>query len=458
MFYVFRPLYNFSGERFESLRASAHLLNLACLAFVLAAVRRRAGPALTVCLTVAFAVFILRSPDVLDSPWNPHLLLMPLAVLFVACAALLEGNARYAPVVVAAASFLVQTHLSVTPTAGAVTLAAVAWILVAGRTRLRQPDHWGWIHVSVWVGVVMWFLPLAQEVASPKGNLSAIVESFFEAPQPGPGSRESAAAFFRMLSGYLLPQFETAWGGLKLETVSTAGFAIAAGCLLALPWAGRRLGVQSPFSAMLAALLFGSSIVALWSVLRIQGDLFDQLIFWLSIIGILNTALVAAACLTWAVENRPTLAKQVSQAARVAPALLLGLVVVVGVSRANDPARNHPDDPTSVRIRAGAEAVSSFLAREGAKRPVVRIAPITWGDAAGIVLILEKGGTEVTIERDWLFMFGQPMAETGAEDAEVVLADGGRKKALLAEGTHTVLAEWPELTIFARTRRAPPST
>src|SRR5688572_6286654 len=175
MFYVFRPLYELSGGRFESLRVSALLLNLLCLAALLAIVWRRAGPTLLLPLAIALALYLFRVPDVLVSPWNPHLLLLPLAVLFLACAAVLEGDVRFTVVAVAAASFLVQAHLSVTPTAGALTAVALAGVLFDRRLRSRSR----WINAAVWVGVLMWFLPLAEEVTSPSGNLSAILDSFF---------------------------------------------------------------------------------------------------------------------------------------------------------------------------------------------------------------------------------------------------------------------------------------
>ena len=454
MFYVFRPLYELSGGRFESLRVSALLLNLLCLAALLAIVWRRAGPTLLLPLAIALGLYLFRVPDILVSPWNPHLLLLPLAVLFLASAAVLEGDVRFTVVAVAAASFLVQAHLSVTPTAGALTAVALAWALFDGRLRSRSR----WINAAVWVGVLMWFLPLAEEVTSPSGNLSAILDSFFEDPAPGPGSRESSAAFFQMLSAFMLPGFVTAWGGLILGTVTWVSFALSAGLLLALPWTAGRFAAVRPFVSILAILLFGSSIVALWSVLRIQGHLFDQLVFWVTIIGVLNAAVVAAAGVLWTAGRVPSAARWIARSAGAGAVAVVLLAAALGANQLFDRGRERPNDPVARRIHGGAEAVSSFLKREGAGRPLVRLAQVTWGDVAGIVLILEKSGVPVTIESDWVFMFGRPLEENGDEDAEVIFADAARRKLVLDEGRHTILAEWPELTIFARKLPVPPAS
>ncbi len=458
MFYLFRPLYQLSGERFAALKTSALLLNLACLVALLAVVRRRAGPMLLLPIAIGFIVYLWRVPDVLVSPWNPHLLLMPLALLFIVCAAALEGDARFAAAAVAVASFLIQTHLSVTPTAGALTAVALGALIVTGRRAPERSAHWRWLHVAVWVGLVMWFLPLAEEVSSPNGNMSSILESFFEDPQPGPVSRESAAAFFQMLSGFVLPGFGTAWGGLVLRSVSWLGFAIAAGALLMLPWSTGRLTRSSPFAAILATLLFGASIVALWSVLRIQGELFDQLIFWVSVMGVLNAAVAAATILAWLVDTRPAAASWIARAASSSAIALLVVAAFLGVRQLFNQPGTRPADPGATRIREGTAAVAGYLKNEGVRQPLVRIAPIAWGDAAGIVLALEKSGTPVNVEQNWVFMFGRPLGPTGLEDCEVVFADGVLRKALTEAGHHTILAQWPELTIFARKRPAPPAT
>jgi hypothetical protein len=462
MFYLFRPLYELSGDRFESLRASALLLNAGCLAATLAIVRRLGGPTLLFAASIGLGLHLLRVNDMLASPWNPHLLLLPLALLLASCAAVLDRRPQFAVVAVATASFVVQTHLSVTPTVAlllAATSAAVLARLVVDSDRLLYRR---WLNLALWIGLAFWLLPLAQELASSGGNLTAIYESFLEEPQPGPITREGYAAFFHTLSSFLMPGFSTAWGGLVVRGVTWVGFIVAVATLVALPWAAKQFSRQgNRFGAALATLLVVASLAALWSVLRIQGELFDQLVFWITVIGVLNTACVAAAIADWPRAGVPGdgiashgIVRHVATGAAIGVVLL---ITIVGALQLYDGDRARGDEPTVRRIRGGAAAVSSYLDREKITRPLVYIAQPTWGDVAGIALILQKSERDVAIEPGWVFMFGQSFAPNGTEDGELVFADAVRRQLLLQEGRHTIVAEWPELTILAARVSPPPA-
>jgi hypothetical protein len=67
----------------------------------------------------------------------------------------------------------------------------------------------------------------------------------------------------------------------------------------------------------------------------------------------------------------------------------------------------------------------------------------TWGDAAGVVLSLQKSGLAVSVEPAWIFMYGRSHTPTGEEDCELVFADG----AAALDSRYTLVAEWPELSI-----------
>lgn len=203
-------------------------------------------------------------------------------------------------------------------------------------------------------------------------------------------------------------------------------------------------------------LLAGASLVALWSVLRIQGERFDQLVFWITVIGVLSTVCVAAAIADWRLTRAPGDATMVRPVATGAAILVVLLTTVVGALQLYDSDRAGADAPTARRIRGGAAAVSSYLEREKVSRPLVYVAHPVWEDVAGVVLMLQKSGIDVAIEPGWVFMFGQSFAPIGMEDCELVFADAVRRSLLLQEGRHTIVAEWPELTIFAA-RMPPPS-
>jgi hypothetical protein len=444
MFYLTSPLYDVSGDRFASLRVSALLLNIGCLVSSLAIIRRYGGRALLLSTGATLALFLWRVSDVLVSPWNPHLLLLPLVLLLVCCAALMEGTASLLVAIVTLASFLIQTHLSIAPTVGVAIMASVV-VLIArlniGRERHAFSRALNW---SLWAGLCLWFLPLAEQITSANGNLSTLYQ-FFTEPNYASISRESYAAFFRMLSGFMLPGFVTAWGGQQVNAVSWSNVALSMTSLIALPWAAAKYRARGDrFGADLALLLLAASLTALWSLLRIRGEVLDQIVFWITALGVLNLSCVAAALLG---DINGRVAGSVA-------ALCVILTTMVGVAEIVRRDRPSYDIVAATRISTGAAAITSYLQREKVTRPLVYLAQPAWGDVAGIVVQLEKSGIHVSIEREWLFMFGQRYAENGTEDSTLVFADPVRRVSMISEQHYAIIAEWPELTIFARRRAA----
>jgi hypothetical protein len=99
------------------------------------------------------------------------------------------------------------------------------------------------------------------------------------------------------------------------------------------------------------------------------------------------------------------------------------------------------------RVKAASASLETYLAHENLHRPLVRIEQPTWGDAAGIVLALEKAGVSVAVEPKWVFMYGTQLAANGDEDCEVIFADVKRRGELARDGRYAAVAEWPELSI-----------
>jgi hypothetical protein len=403
--------------------------------------------------SVGLGLHLLRVPDMLVSPWNPHLLLLPLALLLAACAAVLEGRPRFSAVAMAAASFLVQTHLSVTPTVTLVMAATFAWLIayaVAGPA--PRSSYRRWINIALWIGVAIWLLPFAQEISSQEGNLTAIYRSFLQEPQPGPGRQESYAAFFQLFSAFLVPGFATAWGERLVQHLTWVRFLLAIVIMVGLPGAARHFArCGRRFDAAFAMLLLAASLAALWSVLRIQLELFDMLIFWITMIGVLSTACVAAAGIESLGGRTPggrVGGRWIPRVATGAALSLVVLILIAGVGQLLDKNRAR-EDRTVRRVRLGAAAVTAYLARERVHRPVIYITQPTWPDVAGVVLILQKSGRPAAVEPAWVFMFGTPFAPTGTEDCGLVFADPDRRRSLLLDSRYTTIMEWPELSIHA---------
>jgi hypothetical protein len=448
MFYLFRPLYEFSGERYESLRWSALVFNIFCLATIFEIVRRRARPLLAWTIATGLAFYLFRFPDLLASPWNPHLLVMPMGLLVVAAAGILDGEPRCWPLVTGVSSFLVQTHLSVGPTVAVVILTTLVWLVVSSPDPALVDRHRRWIGASLWVLGLMWLLPLAEQLASPTGNLTTIYRSFFQKPLAAPPMGQAIAASLNMLSATVVPGLELAFGGLVVKTVSTTGAVVALGSLIAAPWAAARLSSQGDqYGRAVSVLCLTSSLAAIWSVSRIQGEILDQLVFWITILGLFTIAcLVAAAVGTifgW-LGSRWTLPWWVTAAGVW---IAIAACTATGVRHLYTAHDRWLNEPVAQRVRAASTSLEAYLTHGNLHRPLVRIEQPTWGDAAGIVLALEKAGVSVAVEPRWVFMYGTQLAANGEEDCEVIFADAKRREELAHDSRYVTVAEWPELSI-----------
>jgi hypothetical protein len=192
----------------------------------------------------------------------------------------------------------------------------------------------------------------------------------------------------------------TAWGAHVVRTVSVAGLAIAIAPLLTASWTAERLdAARDRVGAALTVLGLVATLAAFWSASQIQGDIFDQLVFWISIIGILNISCLVSAGLLW-------IAARFEPRFVVRPAVVTALVWIVlvgssanGVRELYRAHRLSFDEPVAQRVRAESQTVHDYLAGQGFRRPLVRMGKSTWGDAAGVVLSLQKSGLAVSVGR-----------------------------------------------------------
>ncbi len=121
--------------------------------------------------------------SLLMSPWNPDVVIAPCLVLL-----LLAPLARSHPWalvgVVLLGSALIQTDIGTTPLVVSVLFVSIVLLVAAVRRDPEVRARWGWTHShrAVLGGlagmVVLWSLPLAQQVSSAPHNLSAILGFF----------------------------------------------------------------------------------------------------------------------------------------------------------------------------------------------------------------------------------------------------------------------------------------
>ena len=451
MFYMFGPLYQWSGEKLSSLRASALVFNLVVLALTFSVLARRGPPWFASIVIAALALYLVRVPDLLGSPWNPHLTVLPMGLLIVSCAAIAAGAATLWPLVAVVASFVIQCHLSVAPAILVMLLAT--GVLIARHTPVaeRKP-HWKWIAIGAVPALALWIRPLLHELSSPSSNVGAILQSFLVAPHSTAPMRDGLAATLDMLSAFVRPGLDLAWGGTVIRSVGVVALIVSVGSLLLARWTASRLAPAGRFAVKLAWLGAWTSVAALWASSRIQGQVMDQLVFWITIVGVLNLACLTAAVLRSflapapgpAVPNRPAPALLAVVLVAFAIAVPMGALEVrrSSVAYANDTFH-------APRVRDESAALAATLEREGLRRPLVYVTQDTWSDAAGILLALRKRGFTPSVESDWIFMFAPPSAPTGLEDSEVVIAGLDDHRRLRQPGFR-VVGEWSGVSIHVR--------
>lgn len=422
-FYLLTPIYALSGSTTSGLNAGALLINLASIGVVLWVVARWAGGWLTIALAGAMTAFVWRVAPVLVSPWNPHVVVLPVIALAVVAAAAASGAVALLPLGAGLASFVMQTHIGVVPDAIAMSavLASAVWVATrdeSGR-RLRA------LVAAAAVVATLWAVPLAEQMSATPGNMTALWRFFGSQGRGHQTLAASYAAWSDMVTGVARPDFRVGEGSPFRRSRwrparSVAAVESAALLVVSLNAFRKRRRFEASFAAVVLLALG----VAFGAITRIHDVIVDHEVFWISGLGALAAAAIAAAAaaaVTRSDAPRRLVVPTVVLAGVVAAAIGFGeLRSVVRRTFAPDPARRAAailGDALDRRVRA-----------VGA-RPLIRIDQNEWAVAAGAVLHLQRGRLPYAVEDDWLPMFTEHARATGGET--VVIAITGRERELL---------------------------
>ena len=267
-------------------------------------------------------------------------------------------------------------------------------------------------------------LPVYQEFANRPGNLDLIARFFVPKNWAEHSWREAA----RIVAMQLAALPSALLVALRLRAPGTdprwpAG--IATGMSLLLVWL---VTSRERLVSLLARAALVEIAVAVFATRAIRGNIEPYLVLWISVVGVSAAIAVAA----WLSRFRSV---------GYAAAIVLILAVTARVPRG--PIMPAPD----AEAERVSNAVATYVEQMHVEQPTVRIASLdTWPLAAATILSLTKRGVPLSVEKDWLYMFGASFAEPPGPHPSIVFEDSG--PALPASAEAGLVARTAAVTVY----------
>lgn len=424
-FQLLAPLYWLSGYRHLAILVTAIVLNAGCVIGVLAIVWRCSRSFLfTLAATSVMSVYVWRAWGLLASAWTAHITILPIALLIVCAAAVAAGRVWLLPAVVALASFVVQTHIGVAACAAAISVTAVAGLILArvsGRRAGRTLDPIGWpVATSMAIAVALWILPAADALLPSGGHNAQQLYTFFIHAKPV-GARMTDRVFAHYFVAPFGPPIDLPWGltmpdldepAIRWIAQIEAALVIVAGII----WLRR----GRAFAGAVAVIAFAGALGSFLSLRRLPEQPMDHTVYWVSIVGAMCW-IVVVAFVADAVAGRVTRGREVFGPAAGRASVAIGAVAVVVCGAWQGVERHTIDAQVSVNMEKLSNLVLNALAERRVDHPLVVVTQNTWGTVSGVVFQLSRAGLQPAVSADWTDMFGRRLLPTGRERVSVAL-------------------------------------
>lgn len=424
-FWLQVPFYAMSGQRGTGLYAGALAINLASLAVLAWVLLRVNRGVLAVTILAAWFLFAWRDRFTIASPWTGHLPVLATMTFVVLAAAVASGRRWMFPLVVLFGSFIAQTHVALVPLVIVLSLWALAGAIVTEDE--DAPRLSPVLQTSAWVLAALWLLPVAEELAHSPGNLARLWRFFVTGAGSGQPYSTACAAYSYALVGVLRPDLYTPYGGHFPFTHLRWGIPVAIAEVIALGVVGvLALRARRRFDASVALTAFVASVVSLWSITRIQGDIVDHEIFWIVPLGALNLGILAAAALR-GIDGRWPRAESTKRAVAtvICAALVLGCVGAGFRDFDRSIAFETASRRRDAEINATYESIRGYLDSQDIRKPLFHIQR-QWDMAAAVFVRLHRSGRAFAVDDAAVPMFTDVFSAHGDEDA--VIAIGGRQR------------------------------
>ena len=444
-FYLLSLFYRVLGSGARAEFFGATFLNgLAALGCV-GVVRRRTTPARALWAAVAVAflagLLAITGPGsmtysegglgALVSPWNPMVVILPLVVFTILCAAALDRSTLSLLGALLVGSFIIQTDISTLPVVAAVfAVAGVGWLvtLLIDRRRPLPPDHhrlpWWWAVGGLAVFAAMWTPPIIQQFTNHPGNLTLIYR-FFTSGQPGQ-SFQAALWSVSAVNGILAEGPGEVMSSLLGRPPSHSTLTVVvwiAVVLIGIAVTAIGLRQRRRFATGLGALSLVGGVATVVAVTHVIGFVFGYLVAWeiaMPIAALIGLGLVGWPGRLSRILPRPATSSLAMRLALGGLAVLVGVVLAVRLSSL--PALSTVSDPTVGRLYTLVTPTlrhqqSVFVGDNG-------VQPLLLGveQFIGLVNQLDEQGYHPKVNTAWKAQFGTSYLATGHEAASIELS------------------------------------
>ncbi|MCU1355947.1 MAG: hypothetical protein JWM89_1365 [Acidimicrobiales bacterium] len=414
LFYWFAPFYRLSGEAPESLGVGAAVCNTLAVAVAIVVSGVASGKRAAWLIGAGSVALVwVWGYSWIDRIWNPFIILMVIVATGFVLAAVLSGCRWLTPLLVAFATFTVQSHVGTAP-----IIALFACAAVVGIARSAWKDRRAWLAplaASLGVAVLGWSLPVYEQFTGHPGNLGELIQ-FLRASHGRHGVGEvldKVAVQFTLSKMGLLSNVVSAKRELPGATAPRmVVLVLLLGCVGAGIYLNRRAGRR--FEQHLCEVALLAALGVFVACLRVVGKLEGYLTMPATAVGAL---LWSAAALTLAGEVSDRLSD------RHAPRLAVALVAIAVVGTlwfSNDVRQGHPERSLQVRQYPdpAALAISNDLRDALPRRSgdvLLEPSGPTMATAGMLANQIELGGTRVHVDRRLDYFFGRERRSDGCE-------------------------------------------
>ncbi len=292
-FYLLAAVHSVVGDGGRTEFIGAALVNAAAMLSTILVVRRRAGQWAALwcagCLAaLALAMSGVTPLGVLLSPWNPDVVVFPLVLLGVLCAAAATGSWASLAAAAVVGSFTVQTDIATLPLVAVFVIGAAA-AAAFGPWRTPPRPAGRAIGVGACAVVLLWLPPIVQQLTTTPGNIT-LIWRFFNEHSTHP-SLPTGLKIVLTADQYLLGIPHQLF---LLPPLSGAHAAVILAVLVALSTAAVALGHRR--AVPLAVVLGIAGVVGLaigaYAMTRVVGLVYPYLVQWevavpvLAVIGV----------------------------------------------------------------------------------------------------------------------------------------------------------------------------